>query len=167
MNNGKGKEMPAENVKNHDASNEVLDQNSSTDTKSESTDEEREKTITLIEQWAPFLSKFIKVMIAIEDLVEAKKTMESDPHFIYVMRKFMEFKEKFEAEHPEMTEVNDDYECEDDDLFDMVKQLKDNLLAHGISVKVRKVTDPAEVETFERFMNETPTKNGASKIAEA
>lgn len=167
MNNGEGKEMPAENVKNHDASNEVLEQNSSTDTKSESTDEEREKTITLIEQWAPFLSKFIKVMIAIEDLVEAKKTMESDPHFIYVMRKFMEFKEKFEAEHPEMTEVNDDYECEDDDLFDMVKQLKDNLLAHGISVKVRKVTDPAEVEKFERFMNETPTKNGASKIAEA
>ena len=69
---------------------------------------------------------------------------------------------------PEMTEeVNDDYECEDDDLFDMVKQMKDNLQAHGISVKVRKVTDPAEVEKFEHFMKEAPTENGASKIAEA
>ena len=167
MNNGEGKEIPAENVKKHNAPNEVHEQNASTDNESESTDQEQEKRTTLIEQWTPFLTKFIKVMIAVEDLVEAKKTMESDPHFIYVMRKFMEFKEKFEAEHPEMTEVNDDYECEDDDLFDMVKQLKDNLLAHGISVKVRKVTDPAEVEKFERFMKGTPTKNGASKIAEA
>ena len=168
LNNGEGKEMPAENVKNHDASNEVHEQNDSANPESESPNEEQEKTVTLIEQWAPFLTKFIKVMIAIEDLVEAKKTMESDPHFVYVMKKFMEFKEKFDAEHPEMTEeVNDDYECEDDDLFDMVKQMKDNLQAHGISVKVRKVTDPAEVEKFESFMKGTPTKNGASKIAEA
>jgi len=167
-NNGEGKEMPAENVKNHDTSNEVHEQNASADTESEAPDEEQEKTTTLIEQWAPFLTKFIKVMIAVEDLVEAKKTMESDPQFVYVMRKFMEFKEKYDAEHPEvMEEVDDDYECEDEELFDMVKKMKDNLQAHGISVKVRKVTDPAEVEKFERFMKGTPTKNGASKIAEA
>ena len=139
--------------------------------KKEKENPEVEKTMekdALIEQWAPFLTKFIKVMIAIEDLVEAKKTMESDPHFVYVMKKFMEFKEKFDAEHPEMTEgVDDDYGCEDDDLLDMVKQMKDNLQAHGISVKVRKVTDPEEVKKFENFLNGQKPQNSAVSMAEA
>ena len=167
-NNGEGKETPAENAKNHDTSNEVHEQNASADTESETPDEELENTTALVGQWAPVLIKFIDVMIAIEDLVKAKKTMESDPQFIYIMKKFMEFKEKFEAKHPELLEeVDNDYECEDEDLFDMVKKMKDNLQAHGITVKVRKVTDPAEVEKFESFMKGIPTKNGASKIAEA
>ena len=140
----------------------------SNDIQNEACQENSDQKITMIEAWAPFLTKFIKVMIAIEDLVEAKKTMESDPYFVHVMKKFIEFKEKYEAEHPEvMEEVTDDYECEDEDLFDMVKQMKDNLQAHGISVKVRKVTDPEEVEKFERFMQGAPQKNGTSKIAEA
>lgn len=138
------------------------------DVQQEERQDELDQKLKLIETWAPFLRKFIEVMIAIEDLVEAKKTMESDPYFVHVMKQFLEFKEKYEAEHPEvMEEVNDDYECDDKDLFDMVKEMKDNLQAHGISVKVRKVTDPEEVEKFERFMKEVPTKNGASKIAEA
>lgn len=146
----------------------AVEEEKNNEVQQEERQDDLEQKASLIEAWAPFLTKFIKVMIAIEDLMEVKKTMENDPYFVHVMKKFMEFKEKYEAEHPEvMEEVDDDYECEDDDLFDMVKQMKDNLQAHGISVKVRKVTDPVEVEKFERFMKEVPQKNGASKIAEA
>ena len=130
-----------------------------------------ESTLSLIEAWAPFLQKFIKVMIAIEDLVEAKKEMEGDPYFVHVMKKFIAFKEKYEAEHAEelakMEEVDDDYDCEDKELFDAVKDMRDNLQAHGISVKIRKVTDPEEVKKFDSFMKGVPQKNGASSIAEA
>lgn len=154
-------------VEEGDEKKRVVEEEKNNDVQ-EMSQEDFDQKISMIEAWAPFLSKFIKVMIAVEDLVEAKKTMESDPQFVYVMKKFMEFKEKYEAEHPEvMDEVNDDYECEDEELFDMVKQMRNNLQAHGISVKVRKVTDPEEVEKFERLMNVTSTKNGASKIAEA
>ncbi len=146
----------------------AVEEEKNIDVQQEERQDDLEQKVSLIEAWAPFLTKFIKVMIAIEDLVEAKKTMEGDPYFVHVMKKFFEFREKYEAEHPEvMEEVDDDYECEDEELFDMVKKMKDNLQAHGISVKVRKVTDPEEVEKFERFMKGTPTKNGASKIAEA
>ena len=146
----------------------VVEEEKNNDVQKKMSQEDSDQKTSMMEAWVPFLTKFIKVMIAIEDLQEAKKAMESDPYFVYVMKKFMEFKEKYEAEHPEvMEEVDDDYECEDEELFDMVKQMKDNLQAHGISVKVRKVTDPAEVEKFERFMKGTPTKNGASKMAEA
>lgn len=146
----------------------VVEEEKNNDVQKKMSQEDSDQKTSMMEAWVPFLTKFIKVMIAIEDLQEAKKAMESDPYFVYVMKKFMEFKEKYEAEHPEvMEEVDDDYECEDEELFDMVKQMKDNLQAHGISVKVRKVTDPAEVEKFERFMKGTPAKNGASKMAEA
>lgn len=133
--------------------------------------EDVESTLSLIEAWAPFLQKFIKVMIAIEDLVEAKKEMEGDPYFVHVMKKFIAFKEKYEAEHADelakMGEVDDDYDCEDKELFDAVKNVRDNLQAHGISVKIRKVTDPEEVKKFDSFMKGVSQKNGASSIAEA
>ena len=133
--------------------------------------EDVESTLSLIEAWAPFLQKFIKVMIAIEDLVEAKKEMEGDPYFVHVMKKFIAFKEKYEAEHADelakMGEVDEDYDCEDKELFDAVKNVRDNLQAHGISVKIRKVTDPEEVKKFDSFMKGVSQKNGASSIAEA
>jgi len=104
-------------------------------------------------------------------LMEAKKEMEGDPYFVHVMKKFIAFKEKYEAEHAEelakMEEVDDDYDCEDKELFDAVKDMRDNLQAHGISVKIRKVTDPEEVKKFDSFMKGVPQKNGASSIAEA
>jgi len=140
----------------------------------EATEEQQDDVISkisLIEAWAPFLQKFIKVMIAIEDLVEAKKEMEGDPYFVHVMKKFIAFKEKYEAEHADelakMGEVDDDYDCEDKELFDAVKNVRDNLQAHGISVKIRKVTDPEEVKKFDSFMKGVSQKNGASSIAEA
>lgn len=117
--------------------------------------------------WIPFIQKFINVMIAIEDLVEAKQTMEQDYNFVELMKKFMDFKKKYEEEHPEeMEEVDDDYECEDKELYDIVKAMKENLKAHGIQVKVRKVTDPEEVKKFENFMNGTQ-KNGVAKTYDA
>lgn len=146
----------------------VVEEEKNNDVQKKMSQEDSDQKTSMMEAWVPFLTKFIKVMIAIEDLQEAKKAMESDPYFVYVMKKFMEFKEKYEAENPDvMEEMEDDYECEDEGLFDLVKQIMNNLQAHGISVKVRKVTDPAEVEKFERFMKGTPTKNGASKMAEA
>ena len=151
-----------------DEKTRVVEEEKNNDVQKEMSQEDFDQKISIIEAWAPFLTKFIKVMIAIEDLEETKKSMESDPYFVHVMKKFIEFKEKYEAEHPEVIEeVDEDYECEDEELFDMVKQMRNKLQAHGISVKVRKVTDPAEVEKFERFMKGTPTKNGASKMAEA
>ena len=137
----------------------------------EATEEQQDDVlskISLIEAWAPFLQKFIKVMIAIEDLVEAKKEMEHDPYFARVMKKFIAFKEKYEAEHPEVFEETDDEEDrEDDDLFDLLKNMRNKLEAHGISVKVRKVTDPEEVKKFESLMGNAHQKNKTTPVAEA
>jgi len=151
-----GNEMKqaVENEKNNNAQNEAQEENPES------------KTVDAT-SWIPFIQKFIKVMIAIEDLMEAKQTMEQDYNFVELMKKFMEFKKKYDEEHPmEKEEVNDDYECEDEELYDMVKAMKENLKAHGIQVKVRKVTDPEEVKKFENFMNGTQ-KNGATKTYDA
>ena len=151
-----GNEMKqaVENEKNKNTQNEAHDENPDS------------KTVDAT-SWIPFIQKFINVMIAIEDLVEAKQTMEQDYIFVELMKKFMECKKKYDEEHPmEMEEVDDDYKCEDEELYDIVKAMKENLKAHGIQVKVRKVTDPEEVKKFETFMNGTQ-KNGVTKTYDA
>lgn len=150
-----GNEMKqaVENEKNNNAQKEAREENPGSKT-------------TNATSWIPFIQKFINVMIAIEDLVEAKQKMQQDDNFVELMRKFMEFKKKYEEEHPmEMEEMNDQ-ECEDEELYDMVKKMKKNLQAHGIEVKVRRVTDPEEVQKFENFMNGTQ-KNGVTKTYDA
>ena len=148
--------------------NQTAEKEKNNDFQQEIGAETSDKAADLLEAWAPFLQKFIKVMIAIEDLVDAKKEMEADPYFVHVMTKFLAFKEKYEAEHPEvMEEVDDDYDCEDKELFDVVKEMKGKLQQCGISVKVRKVTDPEEVEKFESFMKGKTQPNGATPMADA
>ena len=151
-----------------ETTNEVVNNETIKEEVAEEPQDDFEAKISLIEAWAPFLQKFIKVMIAIEDLVEAKKEMEHDSYFARVMEKFIAFKEKYEAEHPEMfEEMEEDDNYEDEELFEVVKKMRDKLQAHGISVKVRKVTDPEEVRKFESFMKDVPQKNGTMSVAEA
>lgn len=169
-NNDDSKKMSVENEKKQEASNEVHEQKFSSEAESEDFEHgEMEDKVALIERWAPFLTKFIKVMIAIEDLLDAKKTMEGDPYFVHIMEKFMEFKEQYFAEHPEVMEegIDEDYDLEDKELFGVVKEMKDKLQQCGISVKVRKVTDPAEIEHFERIIHDQKPSNGAVSMAEA
>lgn len=152
------KETTKEVVNNETVNEEAAEEQSDND----------EAKPSLIEAWTPFLKKFINVMIAIEDLLEAKREMQHDPYFAHVMEKFIAFKEKYEAEHPEIfEEMDDEDECEDEELFDIVKTMRDKLQAHGISVKVRKVTDPEEVKKFESIMKDVPQRNGKTSVAEA
>jgi hypothetical protein len=160
---GCGTKMPAEN----EATNEVVKNETVSKETAEEQQDDDEARLSLIEAWAPFLQKFIKVMIAIEDLVEAKREMEHDPYFSHVMKKFIAFKEKYEAEHPELFEETDDEEDGKDELFDVVKMMRDKLEAHGISLKVRKVTDPEEVKKFESFMGGSSKKSRTTPVAEA
>lgn len=153
--NGNEKKQAVENEKNNNVQNDAREENP--DTKPATDD-----------SWAYFFMKLIKMMIAIEDLVEAKKNLENDPRFVAIIKRFMELQEKYEEEHlEEMEEVDDDYEFEDKELFNIVQMMKHNLQSHGIQVKVRKVTDPEEIRKFESIMRDIPQKNGTAKTYDA
>ncbi|MCR4825640.1 MAG: hypothetical protein K5882_01660 [Bacteroidales bacterium] len=122
----------------------------------------------VIRAWVPFISKFVNVMIHIEDLVEAKKEMEKDPCFIHILEKFMDFKEQFDKEHPTEKEDDDDdlNFCEDEEMKDLIRKMKTGFREMGISVKVKKVIKDIPMEDADKkLFSEIPPGTGFVRIS--
>jgi len=140
----------------------------------EKNNKEEEKKISasnddLMKAWSPFIVKFIEVMIAIEDLVEKKQEMEMDPCFAHVMKKFLVFKEKFEAEHFEnkVIEEREEERFVDNENFNkVVHNFKKECDELGISVKIRRLIDSEDIESQQRFFGDIPS-NGKAKTYDA